>query len=43
MRYVNKTKQKFKNVVQEITWGDVISSEQTDSAYKAFLNKFTSL
>ena len=24
-------------------WNDVISSKQTDSAYKGFLNKFTSL
>ena len=26
-----------------MTWDDVISSKQTDSAYEAFLNKFTSL
>ena len=39
----NKTKEKFKNALQEMTWDDVISSKQTDSAYKAFLNKFTSL
>ena len=28
---------------KDMTWGDVINSKQTDSAYKAFLNKFTSL
>ena len=39
----NKTKEKLKNVLQETTWDDVISSKQTDSAYKTFLNKFTSL
>ena len=39
----NKTKEKFKNALQEMTWDDVISSKQIDSAYKAFLNKFTSL
>ena len=39
----NKTKEKYKNSVQEMTWDDVISSKQTDSACKAFLNKFTSL
>ena len=39
----NKTKKKFKNALQEMTWDDVISSKQTDSAYEAFLNKFTSL
>ena len=39
----NKTKEKFKNALQEMTWGDVISSKQTDSAYEAFPNKFTSL
>ena len=27
----------------EMTWDDVISSKQTDSAYEALLNKFTSL
>ena len=26
-----------------MTWDNVISSKQTDSAYEAFLNKFTSL
>ena len=26
-----------------MAWDDVISSKQIDSAYKAFLNKFTSL
>ena len=26
-----------------MTWDDVISSKQTDSAYEVFLNKFTSL
>ena len=39
----NKTKEKFKNALQEMTWDDVISSKQTDSAYEAFLNKFASL
>ena len=39
----NKTKEKFKNALQEMTWDDVISSKQTDSAYEAFLNKFISL
>ena len=39
----NKTKEKFKNAIQEMTWNDVVSSKQTDSAYEAFLNKFTSL
>ena len=39
----NKTKEKFKNALQEMTWDDVISSKQTDPAYEAFLNKFTSL
>ena len=39
----NKTKEKFKDALQEITWDDVTSSKQTDSAYEAFLNKFTSL
>ena len=33
----NKTKEKFKNALQEMTWDDVISSKQTDSAYEAFL------
>ena len=43
-RLINdKTKEKFKNALQEMTWDDVISSKQTDSAYEAFLNKFTSL
>ena len=39
----NKTKEKFKNALQEMTRDDVIGSKQTDSAYEAFLNKFTSL
>ena len=39
----NKTKGKFKNVLKEMTWDDLISSKQTDSVYEAFLNKFTSL
>ena len=39
----NKTKKKFKNALQEITWDDAINSKQTDSAYEAFFNKFTSL
>ena len=28
----NKTKKKFKNALQKMTWGDVISSKQTDYA-----------
>ena len=39
----NKTKEKFKNALQEMTWDDVISSKQTDSPFETFLNKFTSL
>ena len=39
----NKTKKKFKNALQEMTWDDVISSKQTDPAYEVFLNKFISL
>ena len=39
----NKTKEKFKNALQEMIWDDVISSKQTDCAYEAFLNKLTSL
>ena len=39
----NKTNKKFKSVLQEMAWDDVITSIQTDSAYKAFLNKLTSL
>ena len=39
----NKSKEKFKNALQEMTWDDVISCKQTDSAYQPFLNKFTSL
>ena len=39
----NKTKEKFKNALQELTWDNVISSKQTDSAYAVFLHKFTSL
>ena len=39
----NETKEKFKNALQEMAWGYVISSKQTDSAYEAFLNKFISL
>ena len=38
----NKTKEKFKNALQEMTGDDGISSKQTDSAYEAFLNKFIS-
>ena len=30
----NKTKEKFKNALQEMTWDDVISSKQTDPAYE---------
>ena len=39
----NKTKDKFKNAPQEMTWDYVISSKQIDSTYEAFLNRFTSL
>ena len=39
----NKTKEKFKNALQEMPWDDAISSKETDSAYEAFFNKFTSL
>ena len=39
----NKTKEKLENALQEITGVDLISSKQTDSAYEALLNKFTSL
>ena len=39
----NKTKKNFKNALQKITWKDVISYKQTDSAYKAFLSKSTFL
>ena len=39
----NKNKGKFKNAPQDMTWDDVISSKQTGSANKAFLNTFTSL
>ena len=39
----NKTKKNFKNALQKITWEDVISYKQTDSAYKAFLSKSTFL
>ena len=39
----NKTTKKFKNTLQEMTWDDVISSKQTDSAYEASFNKLTSL
>ena len=39
----NKTKEKFKNALQEMTWDYVTSSKQTDSTYEAFLNIFTSL
>ena len=35
----NKTKEKFKCALQEMTWDDVIISKQTDSAYEAFHNK----
>ena len=35
----NKTKEKFKNALQEVTWDNVISSKQTDSANEAFFNK----
>ena len=38
----NKTMEKFKNSLQEMTQDDVISSKQTDSSYETFLNKFTS-
>ena len=36
----NKTEKRFKNSVQKMTWDDIISSKQTDSAYQAFLKKF---
>ena len=39
----NKAKSKFKNALQKVTCDDVISSKQINSAYKDFLNKFTSL
>ena len=39
----NKTKEKFKNVLKKMTWDDVISPKQTDSAYEAFVKKFASL
>ena len=39
----NKTKKNFKNALQKITWEDVISYKQTESAYKAFLSKSTFL
>ena len=39
----NKTKEKFKNALQEMTWDDVTRSKQTDSAYEALLKKFTFL
>ena len=39
----NKTKEKFKNALQEMTWDDVICSKQTDFVYNAFPNKFTAL
>ena len=39
----NKTKEKFRNALQEMTWDDVISSKQTDFVYEISLNKFTSL
>ena len=38
----DKTREKLKNALQEMTEDDLISSKQTDSAYEAFLNKFTS-
>ena len=39
----NKTNEKLKNALHEMTRYDIISSKQTDSAYKAFLKKFASL
>ena len=39
----NKTKETFKNALQEMAWDNVISFKQIDSAYDAFLDKFTSL
>ena len=39
----NKTKKRFKNALHKMTWDDVVSFKQTDTAYEAFLNKFTSL
>ena len=42
-RLINsKTKETFKNALPEMTWDNVIGFKQTDSAYEAFLNKFTS-
>ena len=38
----NKTKKNFLNALQKMTWDIAISSKQTDSAYEAFPNKFTS-
>ena len=38
-----KLKEKFKNVLQEMTWGDVISFKQTDPVSEAFLKKFASV
>ena len=35
--------EKWKNALQKMIWKDVISSKQTDSAYKFFLDKFTFL
>ena len=43
-RLINhKTREKFKNALHEITWDDLISFKETDSAYEAFVIKFTSL
>ena len=39
----NETKEKLETALQEMTCDDVISSKQIDSAYEAFLKKFTSL
>ena len=38
----NKTKENFKNALQEMTWDKVISSKQIDSPCEVFLNIFTS-
>ena len=39
-RLINKTNEIFKNSLQEITWDNLISSRETDSADRAFLKKF---
>ena len=34
----NKTNEKFKHALLEITWDHAISSQQTDFTYEVFLN-----